>query len=345
MCVVECDTEARPGYQTRRADEFLDSDETLRGKIAVLAQLVRRSQNLVLYTGAGISTASGVDDYATRAGSASLTKAGGGGAQPARRVSPLRARPTVAHRVLAALHRAGHCKQWIQQNHDGLPQKAGFPQADLNEIHGAWQDPTNPVVPMSGDLRDDLVQRLYARTKKADLTIALGTSLCGMNADRTVYTVARRHARGDPGILGAVIINLQRTQYDEMCQLRIYCTIDKALTMLAEELGIADDVRPDDPSFDETHPAGEVFEGLPYDRATGRRSSTKTVTLDLRDGARLRLVGQPDWDVSRAGSRAVSRGRDTDGHFKLGIPVREDERSIPTRAGSMVDSARARGRG
>ena len=27
---------------------------------------------------------------------------------------------------------------WVQQNHDGLPQKAGFPQWLLNEIHGSW---------------------------------------------------------------------------------------------------------------------------------------------------------------------------------------------------------------
>ena len=45
----------------------------------------------------------------------------------------------------------------MQQNHDGLPQKAGYPQQHLNEIHGAWFDPTNPVVPMSGTLREDLM--------------------------------------------------------------------------------------------------------------------------------------------------------------------------------------------
>ena len=34
----------------------------------------------------------------------------------------------VTHRVLAALQKAGLLHGWIQQNHDGLPQKAGFPQ-------------------------------------------------------------------------------------------------------------------------------------------------------------------------------------------------------------------------
>lgn len=31
----------------------------------------------------------------------------------------------------------------LQQNHDRLPQKAGFPQAKINEIHGAWGDTKN----------------------------------------------------------------------------------------------------------------------------------------------------------------------------------------------------------
>lgn len=37
-----------------------------------------------------------------------------------------------------------------------LPQKAGFPQEKMNEIHGAWFDPSNPVVKFGGKLRGDL---------------------------------------------------------------------------------------------------------------------------------------------------------------------------------------------
>jgi len=48
---------------------------------------------------------------------------------------------------MVALHRAGHLKHWVQQNHDSLPQKAGYPQHALNEIHGSLHDPSNPVRP------------------------------------------------------------------------------------------------------------------------------------------------------------------------------------------------------
>ncbi len=41
--------------------------------------------------------------------------------------------------------RQGLLHGWVQQNHDGLPQKAGFPQERINEIHGSWYDPGNPV--------------------------------------------------------------------------------------------------------------------------------------------------------------------------------------------------------
>jgi NAD-dependent SIR2 family protein deacetylase len=48
--------------------------------------------------------------------------------------SPLLAVPNKGHRCLAALARHGHVWRFIQQNHDGLPQKAGMPQRLINEV-------------------------------------------------------------------------------------------------------------------------------------------------------------------------------------------------------------------
>lgn len=49
-------------------------------------------------------------------------------------------------------YKAGQFKDPIQSSPPSLqspsPRKAGFPQEALNEIHGAWFDPSNPVVPM-----------------------------------------------------------------------------------------------------------------------------------------------------------------------------------------------------
>lgn len=69
-----------------------------------------------------------------------------------------------------------------------------MPQESINEIHGGWFDPSNPVVPMTSRLRQDLVTRLRQSTDSSDLVIAMGTSLSGVAADQLVSIVGRRAA-------------------------------------------------------------------------------------------------------------------------------------------------------
>jgi len=288
-----CDEAARPGYKTRRAHEYLDSEEVLKAKVAVVAGLVRQSQQCVAYTGAGISTASGISDYATKA-SDSIAKAG------VRTVSPWEAQPTLAHRVLVAMHWEGHLKHWVQQNHDGLPQKAGYPQEELNEIHGAWYDPSNPVVPMDGTLRADLIEWMLEWEERADLCLALGTSMVGMNADRMAVAPAQRAKRGKA--LGTVIVALQQTQYDAEASVRIFAPMDRVMELLAQELSLRLDPSP--ATSGPPTPANHVFKNLPY-APDGRRSTEHFMTLDLREGSRVRIVNQQSWDQDRHGGEGV----------------------------------------
>jgi len=304
---------ARPGYRTCAAHEYEDEPHVLAHKVELLASMLKTARHPVAYTGAGISTAAGVSDYASKAGTLR--------ADSVDRVDPLEAQPTRAHHVLTALHRAGMLTTWVQQNHDGLPQKAGFPQAAINEIHGAWFDPSNPVVPMDGDLRPDLISALLETEERADLCVVAGTSLCGMNADRIASTTARRARGGEAGVQGTVLINLQRTVMDASVQLRIFAGIDTVMAMLARSLAL--------PEGGETLPAGppggaegqeDVFE-LPYS-GEGRlaRDSQPRIRLDLRPGARVRLVDQPAWDKERCGDVATVEGRNADGHFVIRMP-------------------------
>merc|ERR1712196_629095 len=115
------------------------------------------SRKTVIYTGAGISVSANVGQAAR--GSSDLKGFG-----PA-----ANALPTQTHYALAELHRLGLVHEWIQQNHDGLPQKASYPQEAINEIHGSWFDPSNPVVKYSGSLKAELFPRLRAATETADL--------------------------------------------------------------------------------------------------------------------------------------------------------------------------------
>lgn len=98
----------------------MDEPDVLENKIAILASLIKESKKCIVYSGAGISTSSGISDYASK----SNTVVSGGGKV---RVHPLLAQPTLAHKALVDLYRKGMVKHWVQQNHDGLPQKAGMP--------------------------------------------------------------------------------------------------------------------------------------------------------------------------------------------------------------------------
>lgn len=136
-----------------------------------------------------------------------------------------------------------------------LPQKAGFPQEKINEIHGAWFDPSNPVVQFSGNLRSDLFKWMLEWENKADLCLCLGTSLSGMNADRMAKTPAKKAMNGKG--LGTVLINLQQTDLDSMCSVRIWSKLDDAFRILVQKLGLT--VTPIVPSI----PPGDVYQ-VPY---------------------------------------------------------------------------------
>lgn len=303
-CVTEFDVAARDYGTGIKAHEYLDRPEVLAAKVRVLADLLRRSKHTLAYTGAGISTAAGIDDYATKAKSESLTAAG----RPVVK-DWKNAEPTLTHRVLAGLERAGHLHHWVQQNHDSLPQKAGFPQWKLNEIHGSLHDVANSIVPYEGTLRDDLFAWMHEETRRADLCLALGTSMSGFNCDSVPEKIGVRHVQSGRG-LGLVIVNLQQTTNDRLCALRIFARTDDVFRMLADEMApeLAGGVVP---------PAGysyrvpeallasaraaaggeeDVFPIPSFDPDTGLPAPKQGqagggTTWDLRPGARIRLTG------------------------------------------------------
>ena len=134
----------------------------------------------------------GIGDYASKASSS---------VAPHKKIastgSRLELSPTFAHHALAAVAEKGLIGNWVQQNHDRLAQKAGFPQAKLNEIHGAWGDSKNQVKMMDDTLRHDLLQWLLSWSLRARLCVSLGTSLCGMTSDEIPNAVAERYTQGE----------------------------------------------------------------------------------------------------------------------------------------------------
>jgi NAD-dependent SIR2 family protein deacetylase len=63
-----------------------------------------------------------------------------------------------------------------------------------------------------------------------DVCLAIGTSLCGMRSDGIAKSSCNRG--------GLVIINLQQTPYDEVCQLRLYGNLQTIIERLGKALGI-----------------------------------------------------------------------------------------------------------
>mmetsp|Transcript_109886 Transcript_109886/g.309936 ORF Transcript_109886/g.309936 Transcript_109886/m.309936 type:complete len:400 (+) Transcript_109886:197-1396(+) len=317
--VVNSALTARPDYESMTASEYLDTEVVLRAKAAALVRLLSSARKCVLFTGAGLSTSAGISDYASQA-EESLSGVGGSGTTAPR--SPMLAQPTHAHRVLVALWKAGHVFRWIQQNHDGLPQKAGLPQEAINEIHGAWHAPDNPVIPMSGKLRDDLFGDMVDCAETADLTLALGTSIAGMNADRAVTSPAARAARGEA--LGSVIVGFQQTSQDRESTLRVFAGCDALLALVAELMNL--DVPAALPEGEYFVPAclqGKseddfVFAGLRYN-AAGTRSEGAALTLDLRDDAELVITSG-----MHAGACGMVYGYDREGNVRCRFKLKPE---------------------
>lgn len=174
------------------ATEFEDVPEVMAAKVKELARLMMISRKTVAYTGAGISAAV--------IGQAALSGQHTVGWKADTRTAP----PTFTHHALGFLGREGLLHGWVQQNHDGLPQKAGFPQERINEIHGSWYDPGNPVVKYSGSLHDRSYPWMREDAETADLCLVLGTSLGGLNADQVATKTADRSLlppAPEPGVL------------------------------------------------------------------------------------------------------------------------------------------------
>ncbi|XP_052740115.1 NAD-dependent protein deacetylase sirtuin-7 [Bicyclus anynana] len=123
---------ARAARAAERAREVEDSPQELRDKCRRLARALRDAKHLVVYTGAGISTAADIPDYRGPRGVWTRLRRG----ERVARVEVARARPTFTHMALSALWARGALKFVVSQNCDGLHVRAGLPRRALAELHG-----------------------------------------------------------------------------------------------------------------------------------------------------------------------------------------------------------------
>ena len=118
----------------KNLDEHLDTEEDFERKVKELSELVRASKSLLFFTGAGISTSSGIPDFRSKDG---VWTRQAQNLAPPKSVKMQDARPTPCHLGIVALMnepgREGYC---VSQNIDGLHRRSGLRADQIAELHG-----------------------------------------------------------------------------------------------------------------------------------------------------------------------------------------------------------------
>src|SRR5215210_2150892 len=106
-------------------------------QIEAIARWIISSQRIVAFTGAGISTDSGIPDF--RGPNGVWTRRDAGLPAPRWRVLPGQIEPNASHRSLVELQRLGRLQFLITQNTDNLHRRSGIRPELLAELHGNGQ--------------------------------------------------------------------------------------------------------------------------------------------------------------------------------------------------------------
>lgn len=102
--------------------------------IQTIAQWILDARHIVAFTGAGISTDSGIPDF--RGPDGVWTRRDAGLSAPQWRVRPDHVRPNASHLALVELQQLGKLAFVITQNTDNLHRESGIAPERLAELHG-----------------------------------------------------------------------------------------------------------------------------------------------------------------------------------------------------------------
>lgn len=225
--------------------------EPLDTKIQTLASWIYDSQYPVVFTGAGISTESGLPDF--RGPDGVWTRRDKGLPPRTTLASWDAVEPNSGHLSIVELQKLGKLKFLISQNVDNLHLKSGINSTRLAELHGnmtklrckrcerTFDKNTSlsscpcgggfisSVVDFGQSLPQKDVRLSFEHSRKSDLFIVVGSSLVVTPAADMPKEALRAGAK-------LVIINQGETPFDQRADLRFYDEIGTVLPKAVKHL-------------------------------------------------------------------------------------------------------------
>ncbi|KAI7777508.1 hypothetical protein LA080_003457 [Diaporthe eres] len=238
-------------------------------KAQAIADRIRTSRHLVVFTGAGVSTSAGIADF--RGPQGAWTLMAQGREHDLRSIDTLEAIPTPTHMALVELQNRGLLKYLISQNCDGLHRRSGILPSMISELHGnsnreyckdcgkeyirdfrATAPDESPVhdhrtgrkcaicggilldsiINFGEDLPEADFQRAHTNAEKSDVFLVLGSSLTVTPANEIPEIPGRKRST----LLA--ICNLQKTPVDALAEIRVFAKSDDLIIRVMEKLDI-----------------------------------------------------------------------------------------------------------
>jgi len=115
----------------------MTGERRLQRHVETIARWITGSEHMIAFTGAGISTDSGIPDF--RGPDGVWTRRDAGLPAPRWRISPGEVGPNASHLSLFELQRLGKLRFLVTQNTDNLHRRSGIRPEFLAELHGNGQ--------------------------------------------------------------------------------------------------------------------------------------------------------------------------------------------------------------
>jgi len=230
-------------------------------KIKLVAKKIKESKHLVVFTGAGISTESGIPDYRSQGGiwdkfkpvyfdefmSSEKSRIKYWEQRLDMEKSLSVSKPNAGHKSLAKLHDRGILKALITQNIDGLHEASGIPKEKIIELHGntrrvrcmrckkliSWEEAMvmidagekAPACSCGGFFKPDTISFGQAmpveETQRAAMLSSKSDVFIVVGSTLLVQPAALMPEYAKNAGSFLVIINLSETPYDNVCDVLI----------------------------------------------------------------------------------------------------------------------------